>query len=305
MLKKVHQVLQLILYFSLFSTSFLYSSTRYAHNPDSSYIPANNSNEVRYSKPNSEKEWNAHIYTQQDELIVTIKDDQNTKKTKKISELATTQSKSLRYEKIVAQDDNVKNGKSSEVSEERVENNDALDGEWNERYYKDTDQPKVITLATNKSEPTEITEAKDQAFIPITGMTALEFRENLVSYALRFNGYPYRRGGTTPKGFDCSGFVYYIYNHFNIPMPRASAKMVKLGRHVSKSELTKGDVLFFRGRNSRSNRIGHVAIVISEPGETPVRFIHASTYRTGVKISDIETGYYPQRYITARRYIEY
>ncbi len=125
--------------------------------------------------------------------------------------------------------------------------------------------------------------------------------DSLISYAHKFLGYKYVHGGTTPRGFDCSGFVYYVYNSLEFSMPRVSSEMVKLGHEIEKDEIAKGDVIFFKPTGG-GKRIGHVGIAINEPGE-PVKFIHASTYKTGVKLSSLDEGKYPQRYITARRYL--
>lgn len=77
--------------------------------------------------------------------------------------------------------------------------------------------------------------------------------ENVLAYAKNFIGTPYRYGGSSPSGFDCSGFVKFVYSYFGISLPRTSYSQMQSGYAVSLSELQVGDLLFFRGG-------GHVGI---------------------------------------------
>ncbi|MBD3408589.1 MAG: hypothetical protein GF419_00125 [Ignavibacteriales bacterium] len=131
---------------------------------------------------------------------------------------------------------------------------------------------------------------------------AKNIRKAIVSYSYQFQGSRYVWGGMTPQqGFDCSGFVHYVYGKHAYSLPRVSKEMALGGVEVRKDELQYGDLLFFRDITGRGG-IGHVGIVITAPGE-PVQFIHASGRRTGVKISSFERAYYQERFITARRYV--
>jgi len=123
--------------------------------------------------------------------------------------------------------------------------------------------------------------------------------DSVIIYAQTFMGDRYRRGGATTKGFDCSGYTMTVYKKFGIKLPHTSAGQSFIGVEIPRKQISKGDLLFFRGRSSRRRGIGHVGIVISEKGE-PVQFIHSST-SSGVRIDRLEAEYYKKRYIKATR----
>ena len=77
--------------------------------------------------------------------------------------------------------------------------------------------------------------------------------ENILAYAKNFIGVPYRYGGSSPSGFDCSGFVKFVYSYFGVNLPRTSYSQMQSGYAVSLDSLMPGDLLFFRGG-------GHVGI---------------------------------------------
>lgn len=93
----------------------------------------------------------------------------------------------------------------------------------------------------------------------------------VVAYAKNFIGVPYVWGGSTPSGFDCSGFVQYVYRHFGVSLPRTTYSQIAMGRSVARADLAPGDLVFFRSA-------GHVGIYVG--GET---YIHAP--QTGRTIS--------------------
>ena len=118
--------------------------------------------------------------------------------------------------------------------------------------------------------------------------------KQIVEYALQYEGCPYVWGGTSPSGFDCSGFTTYVYGHFGISLNRVADDQTRNGVEVDISALQPGDLLCFY---SGGNYVGHVGIYIGNN-----RFIHASTYTTGVIISDL-SGYYNTRGFIARRLV--
>ena len=120
----------------------------------------------------------------------------------------------------------------------------------------------------------------------------------VVEYAMQFLGHPYVYGGTTPRGFDCSGFVKYVYANFGITMNRTASAQMDNGTSVSMSELIPGDVVFFKKAGSSASRASHVGIYIGGG-----QFIHASTSTTGVIISDLDYAYYTTGFVGARRLV--
>ncbi|MDO4727184.1 MAG: LysM peptidoglycan-binding domain-containing protein [Porphyromonadaceae bacterium] len=123
----------------------------------------------------------------------------------------------------------------------------------------------------------------------------------IVDYSRNYIGTRYRYGGTTPKGFDCSGFMVYIFKNFEVNLPRTGTEQYKAYGDVPKDNIKKGDLVFFAGRR-RGKRIGHVGMVVSDSiDENGVfQFIHSSTQR-GVIISKSSEPYYASRYISACR----
>lgn len=105
-------------------------------------------------------------------------------------------------------------------------------------------------------------------------------------------GTKYKYGGTTEKGFDCSGFTQYVFNEFSIDLPRASKGQAGIGTKVAKKNLRKGDLVFF---NTDGKGISHVGIYLGND-----EFAHTST-RKGVTIDKLSNKYYVDRYVTARR----
>ncbi len=116
----------------------------------------------------------------------------------------------------------------------------------------------------------------------------------IVTLARRYLGYPYVRGGESPSGFDCSGFVKYVMKQFGINVSHDSRLLFRQGSPVARQSLQPGDVVFFR--NTYRRGISHVGIYIGEN-----QFVHASTHRTGVRLSSLGKQYYVERYAGARR----
>ena len=121
----------------------------------------------------------------------------------------------------------------------------------------------------------------------------------IINYAKRFLGVPYRYGGTTPSGFDCSGFINYIFGSFGFDLVRSSYGLAELGTTVLLSEIRPGDLMFFKGSNVNSTSVGHVALVVEVSPEA-IKFIHSAN--SGVRIDNFKTSqYYIQRYIKTKR----
>jgi cell wall-associated NlpC family hydrolase len=118
----------------------------------------------------------------------------------------------------------------------------------------------------------------------------------LISTGKVYLGTPYKFGaqaGVT-YAFDCSSFTQFLFRGFDINLPRTSAAQAAVGEKVAKGSLSMGDLVFFQ-TNGKS--ISHVAVYAGNN-----RIIHSSSSK-GVSISDMSTGYWAKRYVTARRVI--
>ncbi len=126
-----------------------------------------------------------------------------------------------------------------------------------------------------------------------------ELGRQIADYTLQFEGYRYVYGEESPsRGFDCSGLMYYVYGQFGYSIERGAGSQYRAsGVHISKSELQPGDLIFFAG-NGPANGVTHVGMYIGND-----QFIHASTSRTGVIISDLNSTYYQSVYYGAKRII--
>jgi len=115
----------------------------------------------------------------------------------------------------------------------------------------------------------------------------------VVSVANSVMGTKYVYGGTTSKGFDCSGFIGYVYKQVGVALPRTSAGMYATGTSVSKKNLKAGDLVFF---NTSGKGVSHAGIYIGNG-----KFVHSSSSK-GVSISKINDPYYwGSKYIGAKR----
>lgn len=122
--------------------------------------------------------------------------------------------------------------------------------------------------------------------------------EQIVATAKQYLGTPYVYGGASPKGFDCSGLVYYVYGQYGYNLQRGAGSQYRTdGTPVSKSELQAGDLVFFSERNDYSS-IGHVGMYVGDG-----YFIHASSGKGQVIISELDGYYYAEHYFGARRII--
>jgi len=125
--------------------------------------------------------------------------------------------------------------------------------------------------------------------------------DSLLCFAEQFLGKPYHYACASPQqGFDCSGFVSYVFSHMGLKVPRSSRDYEYMGRSIPKDSCRKGDIIVFTGTNAAIRHAGHVGIVISNPGEA-LQFIHSSSARgknNGVIISAFkDSPYYEKRFI--------
>ena len=138
---------------------------------------------------------------------------------------------------------------------------------------------------------------------PVAGTLAALKADSVVAFALRQLGTNYCYAGATPAtGFDCSGFVMYVFARYDVPMPHSTALLIDVGRPVPRTQARPGDIVVFTGTAKTSTTPGHAGIVLTRPGE-PLRFVHSSSARreSGVKISQVEGTDYERRFMQVRR----
>lgn len=123
-------------------------------------------------------------------------------------------------------------------------------------------------------------------------------KKQLLKDAKYYKGGRYVWGGTTPQGFDCSGYVQYLYKKHRIDLPRTAYAQSKKGQPIDINNLQKGDLLFFLTDKKRGIPVTHVGIYIGEG-----KFIHAASKKDGIIISPITHGSYRERFVEARRVV--
>ena len=106
-------------------------------------------------------------------------------------------------------------------------------------------------------------------------------------------GAPYRNGGSDPRGFDCSGFVYYVFERHGYRLPRMVGELYRTGRRVNRKGVSAGDLVFFR---TVTRGPSHVGIAVSRN-----EFIHAPSSRGVVRIERLGSEYWSRRFLGARR----
>ena len=119
-----------------------------------------------------------------------------------------------------------------------------------------------------------------------------EERKLLVKVATAFLGAPYRLGGISLRGLDCSAFVKKIYDLFDVSLPRTAREQASVGVRIAKGELVEGDLVFFNTRRA----FGHVGIYIGNN-----EFVHASSLQNEVRINNLDEPYFNKRFVKAVR----
>jgi lipoprotein Spr len=123
----------------------------------------------------------------------------------------------------------------------------------------------------------------------------------LISFARSLTGTPYEYGSTDPEqGFDCSGFVTYVFNHFGIRVPRPSVDFTFVNRVIDIKKARPGDLILFTGSDSTTRIVGHMGIVVSNHGND-LKFIHATSRDDNGVVETPFIRYYQERYIKTIR----
>ena len=197
---------------------------------------------------------------------------------KKIMALNNINQKSLRVgQKLVL-------AKSTSVSEKstRISENDAA--EEDDNLLTDEDEEDIA----NAGETTE-PEKKEELLGKWNSPDEVQL---FIKVATGFLGAPYRFGGSSLKGIDCSSFVQKIYGIFDVSLPRNARQQSKVGVSIDREKLAEGDLVFFHTKRP----LGHVGIYIGNN-----EFVHASSRSKGVRIDSLDTPYYQKRFQRAVR----
>jgi cell wall-associated NlpC family hydrolase len=119
-------------------------------------------------------------------------------------------------------------------------------------------------------------------------------RKDIVKTAKQYIGVVYKHGGNSPEGFDCSGFVQYVYKKNGINLPRSARNQYYGGKKISLGNLRPGDLVFY---HTEGKGVNHVVIFIGED-----QFIHAPSTGKAVSIVNMEINYWKERYIGSTTY---
>lgn len=128
-----------------------------------------------------------------------------------------------------------------------------------------------------------------------TGSSSSDRGQEIATYAQQFVGYPYVYGGSSPSGFDCSGFMQYVFAQFGYSINRTATAQLANGTYVEYNDMRPGDIIYF-GYGSTAS---HVGMYIGNG-----QFVHAQNSSTGVVITSLSESWYANRYLCAHRIVD-
>ena len=153
-------------------------------------------------------------------------------------------------------------------------------------------QGEQLTDTTDHTQADQDTFKKIEALPPTSSINTGDTEATeLVEYAKTLIGTPYQYGSINPEqGFDCSGFITYVFNHFQIAVPRSSIDFTNVGTEIPVTESKPGDLILFTGTDSTKRDVGHMGIIVENSDSTT--FIHSTSGRArGVTITPLDKGY--------------
>ena len=166
-------------------------------------------------------------------------------------------------------------------------------------YVSEKKAAEVTSRSSARREETSTTQVEEkkqeETKAETTTKEASSKGSEVVAMAKKYLGSRYVYGGASPSGFDCSGFTMYIYKQFGVSLPHSATAQSSKGTKVEKKNLQPGDIVFFTNYKTGKG-IGHCVIYIGGG-----QFIHASTEKTGVITTSLNSGSHAKRYVTAIR----
>ena len=162
---------------------------------------------------------------------------------------------------------------------------------------KDSTATIIAEKDNTRNEPAEIIPELKQREVIITSVLP----DSILAFAKTLIGIPYLYASTDPeKGFDCSGFITYVFNHFNITVPRSSVDFTNYGKEISLENAKPGDLILFTGTDSTIRIVGHMGMVENVENDK-LWFIHSTSGKAkGVVITPFE-NYYKSRFVKVIR----
>ncbi len=161
----------------------------------------------------------------------------------------------------------------------------------------------IDTLHARDSFPEDGTRVADTALIPPsqTINTGGVQPQDLMLFAEKQIGVPYKYASINPAvGFDCSGFITYVFNHFKIAVPRSSIDFTNVGKDIPVEEAKRGDIILFTGTDSTEKFVGHMGLITENKGGA-LKFIHSTSGKAyGVTITPLN-DYYRSRFVKTIR----
>jgi cell wall-associated NlpC family hydrolase len=166
----------------------------------------------------------------------------------------------------------------------------------------DTLQAKTDSIKKDSAVLIVDTVKTDSVLLPASQVhTKNVLPKQVVDFAKTLIGVPYKYASTDPKiGFDCSGFITFVFNHFNIIVPRSSIDFTNVGKEISTDNAKPGDLILFTGTDSTEKFVGHMGLIVSNQ-TNGLEFIHSTSGKKyGVTITPLN-DYYRSRYVKTIR----